>query len=177
MDRLRLGFWAVMIWCFSPHRGRHQSRWWVLECWSGRLLGRLWGNLISSKILCDNLLQIRKKLIKLIECLEKNVVLRNLDIFSVNLCEMCLLYGKNNNNNKLIIIENLRRCDQQVWWACGSWALAPQPVKSGAAAAVETVTPAGIDSDVMVLRTVWLQLIEERQMSYTLSKIKHNSGM
>lgn len=48
-------------------------------------------------------------------------------------------------------------------------------MKWGAAAAEEMVTPAGVDSDVMVLRTVWLQLIEKRQMSYTLSKIKHNS--
>lgn len=61
VDRLRLGFWAVTIWCFSPHRCRHQSRWWILECRSGRLLGRLRGNLISSKILCDNLTDVISK--------------------------------------------------------------------------------------------------------------------
>lgn len=57
-------------------------------------------------------------------------------------------------------------------------------MKKGAAAAVETVIPAVVDSDVMVLHTVWwLHLIEDRQTSHSggalafhsFSKIKHNS--
>lgn len=60
--------------------------------------------------------------------------------------------------NQLIrIMKNLHRCDQQVWSADESWALAPfpLPVKKGAAVAGETVIPAVVDSDVMVLHTVW----------------------
>lgn len=55
-DSLRLRLWAVATWRFSSYRCGRQSRWWSLECRSRRLRG----NLISSKILCDNLLWMRK---------------------------------------------------------------------------------------------------------------------
>ena len=58
VDRRRLGLWAVTVGRLRPHRCGHQSRGRVLECRSGGLLGGLRGNLISSKILSDNLTDV-----------------------------------------------------------------------------------------------------------------------
>lgn len=72
--------------------------------------------------------------------------------------------------------KNLHRYDQQELLVDGSWALAPPllPVRMGAAV-VEMAIPAVVESDVMVLHTVWqhhlIEDIQEIPVFHSLSEI------
>lgn len=61
VDRLWLCLRAVATWCFCSGRNRCWSRGRVLECSGGRLQRGLRSCLVSSKVLCNDLLIVSKK--------------------------------------------------------------------------------------------------------------------
>ena len=64
VDRLWLWLRAVAIRCLCPGRNRRCSRGGILECSGGRLQRGLRSCLVSSKVLCNNLLIVAKKIEK-----------------------------------------------------------------------------------------------------------------
>lgn len=61
VHRLRLRLGAVAVRGLCPARNRRWSRGGILECSGGRLQRGLRSCLVSSKVLCDNLLDVTKK--------------------------------------------------------------------------------------------------------------------